>query len=365
MIVRDEAHVIERCLASVLPLVDCWLIVDTGSSDSTVHLVKKILANLPGRLVHTNWISFAHNRNHALALAKELASHVLFVDADDVYVPQHSNDKINRLNFVGSDVNYVWAYDHNGIRHQRIASIRSDLDAYWSGDIHEYLVLPEGSTSSNEPNFFIRYLGGGARANSSSTFETDTSILLNEIKKYHDGRAIFYLALTYFRHGDFSKALRWFNVRASLEHGEEEERWYAAYQSAITARMCGATLQDTANALARCITSRPTRAEPCIELSSILRLQHCYKEAISVAEYSLTLAPPEDLLFVDIGAYSWQPLEEMSINTAYIGDANKALHFARGALEKARSCISCSPEDIRRLSENAQVLLDSTQTVEN
>lgn len=30
MIVKDEAHVIERCLTSVRPYVDAWLLVDTG-----------------------------------------------------------------------------------------------------------------------------------------------------------------------------------------------------------------------------------------------------------------------------------------------------------------------------------------------
>ena len=35
MIVRDESAVIERCLASVRPHVDHWVIVDTGSVDDT------------------------------------------------------------------------------------------------------------------------------------------------------------------------------------------------------------------------------------------------------------------------------------------------------------------------------------------
>ena len=35
MIVKNEAPVIGRCLASVLPFVDRWVIVDTGSTDGT------------------------------------------------------------------------------------------------------------------------------------------------------------------------------------------------------------------------------------------------------------------------------------------------------------------------------------------
>ena len=38
MIVKDEAHIIERCLHSVKPLIDKVLIVDTGSSDNTIEV---------------------------------------------------------------------------------------------------------------------------------------------------------------------------------------------------------------------------------------------------------------------------------------------------------------------------------------
>ena len=39
MIVRNEAPVIRRCLASVLPIIDYWAIVDTGSTDGTQGLI--------------------------------------------------------------------------------------------------------------------------------------------------------------------------------------------------------------------------------------------------------------------------------------------------------------------------------------
>ena len=35
MIVKNERNVIERCLESVLPIIDTWQIVDTGSTDGT------------------------------------------------------------------------------------------------------------------------------------------------------------------------------------------------------------------------------------------------------------------------------------------------------------------------------------------
>jgi len=40
MIVKNEAAVIERCLASVRPLIDTWVISDTGSTDGTQDLIR-------------------------------------------------------------------------------------------------------------------------------------------------------------------------------------------------------------------------------------------------------------------------------------------------------------------------------------
>ena len=82
MIVKDEAHVIERCLASVRPLVDAYCIVDTGSSDGTQELIRRVLADLPGEVVDRPWIDFATNRSQALECARSFGEFSLMIDAD-------------------------------------------------------------------------------------------------------------------------------------------------------------------------------------------------------------------------------------------------------------------------------------------
>ena len=83
MIVKNEAHVIERCLRSVFPFVDAWVICDTGSTDGTQEIVRQVMAGKPGLLVERPWVNFAHNRNEALRLAQERGEYVFFIDADE------------------------------------------------------------------------------------------------------------------------------------------------------------------------------------------------------------------------------------------------------------------------------------------
>jgi len=79
MIVKNEEKNIARAINSVLPIADEIIVVDTGSTDNTVQIVRDMI----GRVYFTPWVDdFAHARNKSIALAtKDL---VMWIDADDV-----------------------------------------------------------------------------------------------------------------------------------------------------------------------------------------------------------------------------------------------------------------------------------------
>ncbi|MCG7408653.1 glycosyltransferase [Paenibacillus sp. ACRRX] len=83
LIVRDEADVIGRCLASAVPLVREIIVVDTGSIDDTPHI-----AAAYGAAVHYfTWADdFAAARNASIVLAHE--PWILVLDADEIMEPE-------------------------------------------------------------------------------------------------------------------------------------------------------------------------------------------------------------------------------------------------------------------------------------
>lgn len=83
MIVKNESHVIRRCLDSVKNLIDYWVIVDTGSTDGTQEIIRDHLKEVPGQLFERPWKDFGYNRTEALELAKDQGDYLLFMDADD------------------------------------------------------------------------------------------------------------------------------------------------------------------------------------------------------------------------------------------------------------------------------------------
>ncbi len=78
MIVKNEGHNLERCLASVQPYVDEIVIVDTGSTDNTIAIAQRYGAKLD----HFDWCDdFSAARNYSLT--KVTGQWILHLDADE------------------------------------------------------------------------------------------------------------------------------------------------------------------------------------------------------------------------------------------------------------------------------------------
>ena len=87
--VRNESRILQRCMEAGSKYADAVLVVDTGSTDSTVQIAKEFGAHV----VEHTWQNFGHNRSLSFKAAVETAkklgwdlskSYALAVDADMV-----------------------------------------------------------------------------------------------------------------------------------------------------------------------------------------------------------------------------------------------------------------------------------------
>ena len=134
MIVRNEAPVIARCIASVRPLITHWVIVDTGSTDGTQDIIRRELAGLPGKLYERPWKDFAHNRSEALDLARPHGDYTLIIDADDTLeLPADL-----RLPLLGEDC-YTVDISDGTLHYQRKQLVSNRLRWFYRGVLHEFI----------------------------------------------------------------------------------------------------------------------------------------------------------------------------------------------------------------------------------
>lgn len=319
MIVRDEAAVIERCLASVLPYIDSWVIVDTGSLDDTPARIQRILAGVPGELHHRPWINFGHNRGEALELARGKADYLLFIDADET-LGAHSGAHWPEL----SQDAYSLEARFNGTRYDRVGLVSTRLPWRWAGVLHEYLDAGQPVEQPRLPGFWIEVRNEGARSQDPQKYEKDAAVLEAALRQEpQNARYTFYLAQSYRDAGQQALARQWYEKRSAMG-GWEEEVWYSLFQIARLTELLGEPKAQVMAAYLRAYAARPGRAETLVALARYLRLQGDHPPAYLYARQATELPLSTDRLFVESAAYTWACKDELALAAFYTGRTDEA-----------------------------------------
>ncbi|OAS23428.1 glycosyltransferase [Methylobacterium platani] len=351
MIVRNEAAVIRRCLESVRPLVDHWIVVDTGSTDGTQDLVRAALAGLPGELVARPWVDFGHNRSEALALARPYGTYTLVIDADDELLRAPGY----RLPDLAADA-YELALADEGIVYRRVQLVRSALPWRYRGVLHEFIACPDAARTAFL-DLTMRRHHDGARRRDPAVFRRDAAILeaalATEIDPFLVARYTFYLAQSH-RDGDaFPEAIAAYLRRAELGFWQEEVTVALVAAGDLMAHL-GRPDDEVLATYRRAIAAGPHRAEAAHRASRHCRLAGRYGEGLRFAEPALSLAAPAAGLFVEPWIYAYGLRDEYALN-AY--GAGLYWHCAAACLDLLAS--PAMPDSERaRVAANGRLALE-------
>jgi len=356
MIVKNETHVILRCLESVYKYIDRYDITDTGSTDGTQDMIRNFFAEkgIPGEIYQADWKGFGDHagnigsRTEAFQNAKGKADYAWVIDADDsltgdLILPQGTDVDAYTLQFTRGEFSW-W----------RTQIFKNNRDWRYVGVLHEY---PDSDPKPYRieklhGNYFIEARTEGARNIGVSAIEKyskDAEALEKAIAEDPANvRYQFYLAQSYFDSQQWEKAVGAYKRRAEMG-GWEEEIFFSLYRVAICKVFLQHPWSEIYDAFMMSYEARPTRAEPLYQLARLHRMHNRPKAAYVYAKMALEIPRPmEDTLFIEEIPYAWGNLDELGAVAHTVGK----FHLGMQVCHKLLCENKFPPEHKQRIENN-------------
>lgn len=218
MIVKNEERYLGKCLESVKDLVDEMIIVDTGSTDKTVEIAKKMGASV----YHYEWDNdFSKARNYSLSHAK--MDWILLMDGDDAFCREDRDKYITLVNSSKKDGHFFKTLSYVGdlpgkdvVMNLNLRLINNNKGYCFKGAIHEQIIC------NNQPTDYSKFSSEDIRVfhygyllkviSEKNKRKRNIEIIQSELEKDPNNHFhIFNLGNEYFALGDIDKALVMFN----------------------------------------------------------------------------------------------------------------------------------------------------------
>ena len=342
MIVKDESHVIERCLKSIAPFVDRYDITDTGSTDGTPEKIKAIMdeLNVPGEVHLSDWKGFGdHGGNKGSRTesfenaAKSGADYAWVIDADDEVVgkPDLSNLELDSYALLIHRGDYSWW------RNQIFK-----LSSGWRyvGILHEYAECTGVSSpkiGKLEGEYHIEARTEGARnvgIDPKEKYARDAAELEKAlIDDPKNARYQFYLGQSYFDSQQWEKSAEAYQKRAEMG-GWHEECYFSLLRVAMCYALMNKPFEQIQDKFLIAHAARPTRAEALYHLARINRLNGRPAIGYLYAKNAIEIPyPQDDILFVQEDVYSWAVLDEIGATAYYAGKPHVGYSACKKLLE--------------------------------
>ena len=285
-IVKNEEDILERMIDSVKDIVDEFVIVDTGSTDSTLNIISKY--QKPIEIPFTNYVDTKNE-----ALKKATGKYILFMDADEVLYEGQDKilDIIKNENFDALSCKITEGsrdYNTTTLQYDRIRMWKNNNNWKFVGPgVHEVISGNGKIIFDNDIKIRHDHFDKSSENTNARKFIQWRDLLMNHLEKYpNDSRALFYLARTY---KDLSNDLSSIDVYKKYlnitDNNYIDERWQAAYDVASIYMKLG----DFKKAFEYCDLAESIDCRRCEHMNlraEIFYLLHDYDSAIEFYKIS-------------------------------------------------------------------------------
>lgn len=317
MIVKDEAPIIKRCLLSVIPYIDYYIISDTGSSDETKKIIKETMdeAGIEGEIHDDIWVDFGFNRSKVLERCYGKTKWAIMIDADDSI---EGNLPIDKLSDEIDSYTVLLEKDNCQWRRTQIFNFTRKKWRY-EEPLHEYPACDGEAVSGDLCGDYIwkARCEGNRNQNPTEKYRKDYELLKKHLKQNpNDSRKQFYAAQSAFDAFMYKNAEEEYLKRIYLG-GWYEEIFYSWYRIGMARWRQNKSTNSIIEAFTKAFEASPSRLEPVVSLSWYYRSINRPVAGFMVALAGLNIKETKDILFVDKECYTWRIYDEVASTAFY------------------------------------------------
>ena len=345
MIVKNESHVILRCLNSVAPIIDYWVVADTGSTDGTQQIIKNFFAekNIPGELIEIPWKDFSTSRNVALEAVEPHVDFGFWIDSDEELIIEKDFNKNDLLNTSMDSISLRTVYGKVDYTRKNIWKTKNQFK--WDGPIHELLGSPLEKTGDVAKGLHVIVRPEGSSWTNIRQKYLDHAKILEEYTKINlDPRWVFYTAQSYRDASEYQKSIEWYEKRSTIITGFLEEIYISKFMIAKLSEIIGKDKNYCTMKYQDANSTDPIRGESIKGLIQMYQRLGDWENAYIFSLYGLKYNQrnpyPHRILFLDTGLYDYEMMELHSLSCYYTKrqeEGTRAYWTMRSQLDKLES----------------------------
>jgi glycosyltransferase involved in cell wall biosynthesis len=337
MMIKNEEKRITVSFDSVKDYTDTFIILDTGSTDSTIQICKDYCQknNITLHLKEEPFVNFMTSRNVNLDFADEVLidpvtkkqeeRYLLFLDCNDEL---QNADELMRFvhTYQGSAHGFYlkqkWWSGNNFDSYFNIRMVKSHKRWRYRAVVHEYLMCEDlenkggpapGRDTERLENVILFQDRTKDDDKSFKRFFRDKEMLYNEyLKNPKDPRTLFYLAQTCGCLGNLHDAYKYYNLRIK-QVGFIEEIYHAYYRLGEISKELKHPWEESLGWFLRAF-EHSQRAEPLVRIAEYYKdnthngeKKNSYLLAYTYASMACKLVYPQNqILFVDRRCYTYK-----------------------------------------------------------
>lgn len=203
MIVKDCEDVIVATLKSWIPFISYWYIMDTGSSDNTIEIIKKTMsdAGIDGQLITGTFVSFEETRNEVLKQAPKRCIYTAM--PDDSYIINGPLDKVLKYihcqaELASYEVISLKIKDTDNCSYYRNIIMRNASNLKYVGGVHAYIDSNKIINVDDTENGIFIFDNNVNKIKSSKRWFDDIKNIKESYDKGENPRDAYNLAMTYY-----------------------------------------------------------------------------------------------------------------------------------------------------------------------